>query len=114
MNTRWQKPVLIAFETPGDYTSIETTQAASWALIEDWPIEDGDALDKALLICAAVDAGKKAGGCAQGLHRRRNRGRSRHQGLTASGHLAGKCAMRRENVKTKGSKGKNRWKLPQT
>lgn len=60
MNTRWQKPVLIAFETPGDYTSIETTQAASWALIEDWPIEDGDALDKALLICAAVDAGKKS------------------------------------------------------
>ncbi|CUX43477.1 hypothetical protein AGR6A_Cc60491 [Agrobacterium sp. NCPPB 925] len=60
MNTRWQKPVLIAFETPGDYTSIETTQAASWALIEDWPIEDGDALDKALLVCAAVDAGKKS------------------------------------------------------
>ncbi|MCA2379085.1 DUF982 domain-containing protein [Agrobacterium sp. 22-211-1] len=59
MNTRWQKPVLIAFETPGEYTSIETTQAASWALIEDWPIEDGDALDKALLICAAVDAGRK-------------------------------------------------------
>ncbi|MGV2065425.1 DUF982 domain-containing protein [Agrobacterium sp. 22-226-1] len=59
MNTRWQKPVLIAFETPGDYTSIDTTQAASWALIEDWPIEDGDALDKVLLICAAVDAGRK-------------------------------------------------------
>lgn len=50
MNTRWQKPVLIAFETPGDYTSIETTQAASWALIEDWPVEDGEALDKALLV----------------------------------------------------------------
>jgi len=59
MNTRWQKPVLIAFETPGDYTSIETTQAASWAMIEDWPIEDGDALDAALLVCAAVDAGRK-------------------------------------------------------
>lgn len=84
MNTRWQKPVLIAFETPGDYTSIETTQAASWAMIEDWPIEDGDALDAALLVCAAVDAGRKAGGCAQGLHRRRNRGWPRHQGLTAS------------------------------
>jgi hypothetical protein len=60
MNTRWQKPVLIAFETPGDYTSIETTQAASWALIEDWPVEDGEALDKALLVCAAVDAGRKS------------------------------------------------------
>lgn len=83
MNTRWQKPVLIAFETPGDYTSIETTQAASWALIEDWPIEDGDALDKALLICAAVDAGRKARGRAQGLHRSRNRSGPRYQGLMA-------------------------------
>ncbi|MNF08858.1 hypothetical protein D3C80_2093810 [compost metagenome] len=28
-------------------------------MIEDWPIEDGDALDAALLVCAAVDAGRK-------------------------------------------------------
>lgn len=59
MNTPWKKPVLVAFEEPGVYTSIETTQAASWAMIEDWPEEDGDALDRALIICAAVDAGKK-------------------------------------------------------
>ena len=59
MNTLWSKPVLVAFEEPGVYVSIDTTQAASWAMIEDWPVEDGDALDQALLICAAVGAGKK-------------------------------------------------------
>lgn len=59
MNTPWKQPVLIAFEEPGVYTSIATTQAASWAMIEDWPEEDGEALDYALLVCAAVDTGKK-------------------------------------------------------
>ena len=59
MNTKWSKPVLVALEEPGNYTSIETTQAASWAMIEDWPVEEGDALDHALLVFAAVGAGKK-------------------------------------------------------
>ncbi|WP_296104260.1 DUF982 domain-containing protein [uncultured Agrobacterium sp.] len=59
MDTKWTKPVLVALEEPGNYTSIETTQAASWAMIEDWPTEDGAALDHALLVCAAVGAGKK-------------------------------------------------------
>ena len=59
MNTKWSKPVLVALEEPGNYTSIDTTQAASWAMIEDWPVEDGDALDHALLVFADVGAGKK-------------------------------------------------------
>lgn len=59
MHRKWSKPVLVALEEPGNYISIETTQAASWAMIEDWPVEDGDALDQALLVCAAVGAGKK-------------------------------------------------------
>lgn len=59
MDTKWTKPVLVALEEPGNYTSIETTQAASWAMIEDWPVEEGDALDHALLVFAAVGAGKK-------------------------------------------------------
>ncbi|WP_113265897.1 DUF982 domain-containing protein [Agrobacterium cavarae] len=59
MNTKWSKPVLVALEEPGNYTTIETTQAASWAMIEDWPVEEGDALDHALLVFAAVGAGKK-------------------------------------------------------
>lgn len=54
----WSKPVLIAIEEPGQYVTIDTTQAASWAMIEDWPTEDGPALDKALLICADVMKGK--------------------------------------------------------
>ncbi len=59
MQTPWKKPVLIALEEPGVYVSIESTQAASWALIEDWPEEDGEMLDRALLVFAAVGAGKK-------------------------------------------------------
>ncbi|WP_320201727.1 DUF982 domain-containing protein [Agrobacterium sp. rho-13.3] len=59
MQTPWTKPVLVALEEPGVYVSIESTQAASWALIEDWPLEDGEKLDHALLVFAAVGAGKK-------------------------------------------------------
>lgn len=59
MQTPWKKPVLVALEEPGVYVSIESTQAASWALIEDWPTEDGEKLDRALLVFAAVDAKKK-------------------------------------------------------
>lgn len=60
MTAQWKKPVLIAFEPDGEMVEIASTQAASWALIEDWPEEDGDALDKALLVFAAVDKGKKS------------------------------------------------------
>lgn len=59
MQTLWTKPVLVALEEPGVYVRIDSTRAASWALIEDWPEEDGEMLDKALLVFAAVDAGKK-------------------------------------------------------
>ena len=55
----WPKPVLLALEEPGNYVTIATTQAASWAMIEDWPTEDGPALDKALLVCADVIKGKR-------------------------------------------------------
>jgi len=55
----WPEPVLLALEEPGQYVTIATTQAASWAMIEDWPTEDGPALDRALLICADVVKGKR-------------------------------------------------------
>lgn len=59
MNTAWSKPVLVLIgETPSE-TRIDTTQGAAWAMIEDWPMEDGTALDRALAVCAAVDAGKQ-------------------------------------------------------
>jgi hypothetical protein len=56
----WPEPVLLALEEPGQYVTIATTQAASWAMIEDWPTEDGPALDRALLICADVINGKRS------------------------------------------------------
>ncbi|NKK73143.1 DUF982 domain-containing protein [Rhizobium leguminosarum bv. viciae] len=61
MQAPWSKPVLIALEEPGQYVTIDNTQAASWAMIEDWPTEDGPALDQALLICADVIKGKRTG-----------------------------------------------------
>ncbi|MBP2549644.1 hypothetical protein J2858_002567 [Neorhizobium galegae] len=58
MNTPWSKPVAILIGEPPEETLITTTQAAAWAMIEDWPVEDGPALDRALAVCAAVDARK--------------------------------------------------------
>jgi hypothetical protein len=55
----WNKGVTLALEGPDQFTTINTLEEASWALIEDWPLEDGDALDSALLIFEAVMKGKK-------------------------------------------------------
>jgi hypothetical protein len=59
MNTPWTKPVIVRIGEPPEETAIETTQGAAWAMIEDWPIEDGTLLDRALSVCAAVDSGKR-------------------------------------------------------
>lgn len=59
MEKPWTKPVTLALDGPEGFVTISTTQAASWALIEDWPTEDGDALDRALLVCADVKQGKR-------------------------------------------------------
>ena len=59
MDRAWKKPVTLALENQETFVTIGTTQAASWAMIEDWPTEDGVALDRALEICAAVLDGKK-------------------------------------------------------
>ncbi len=59
MNSPWTKPVIISIGEPPEESAVETTQGAAWAMIEDWPLEDGTALDRALAVCAAVDAGKK-------------------------------------------------------
>ncbi|HEY0124825.1 MAG TPA: DUF982 domain-containing protein [Rhizobium sp.] len=56
---KWSKAVTIALENPGEWVTIDTTQAASWALIEDWPLEEAPALDRALTVCADVIAGKR-------------------------------------------------------
>jgi hypothetical protein len=59
METPWKQPVILALDGPDSSVTINTTQAASWAMIEDWPEEDGPALDRALLICAEVKQGKR-------------------------------------------------------
>jgi hypothetical protein len=56
----WNKGVTLALEGPGQFRTIETVQEASWALIEDWPLEDGPELDKALVVFEAVLKGKKS------------------------------------------------------
>lgn len=60
MNGNWNKGVTLALEAPGKFTTIRTIQEASWALVEDWPTEEGDALDRALLVIEAVLKGKKS------------------------------------------------------
>jgi len=60
MNKPWKKPVTLALGEDGSDVTIDSTEAASWAMIEDWPTEEGPALDKALLVCMDVVAGKKS------------------------------------------------------
>jgi hypothetical protein len=59
MSLDWTKPVTLALEGPGQYTTIRNTSEASWALVEDWPIEDSPVLDRTLEIFAAVLEGKR-------------------------------------------------------
>ncbi|MCY1669220.1 DUF982 domain-containing protein [Rhizobium sp. SL86] len=60
MSKDWNKGVTLALEGPGQFRTIETVQEASWVLIEDWPLEDGTELDKALIVFEAVLKGKKS------------------------------------------------------
>ncbi|MBD9375567.1 DUF982 domain-containing protein [Rhizobium sp. ARZ01] len=59
MSNNWNKGVTLALEAPGKFTTISNTQEASWALIEDWPIDDGEELNRALLVIEAAIKGKK-------------------------------------------------------
>lgn len=65
MSTSWNKGVTLALEGPGQFTTIRNLQEASWALIEDWPIEDGEALDKALVVFEQAMNGKKSAEAAK-------------------------------------------------
>lgn len=60
MAENWEKPVTLALEGPEKYTTISNTTEASWAMIEDWPLEDSALLTRALDTCAAVIEGKQS------------------------------------------------------
>ncbi|KQS75229.1 hypothetical protein ASG25_20980 [Rhizobium sp. Leaf384] len=65
MSKDWNKAVSLALEGPGAFTTIRNNQEASWALIEDWPLEDGPALDAALLALEAAMKGKTSAEAAR-------------------------------------------------
>ena len=59
MTKTWSKPVILhGMGEEGEDVVVDSSLGASWALIEDWPLEDGPVLDKALAVCAAVSNGK--------------------------------------------------------
>ncbi|OCP24230.1 MULTISPECIES: DUF982 domain-containing protein [unclassified Ensifer] len=60
MAENWENPVTLALEGPEKYTIISNTTEASWAMIEDWPLEDSALLTRALDTCAAVIEGKQS------------------------------------------------------
>ena len=62
---KWNKGVTLSLDGPGQFRTISSLQEASWALIEDWPLEDGEELDKALLIFEAALKGKKSAEAAR-------------------------------------------------
>ncbi|TDK38965.1 DUF982 domain-containing protein [Rhizobium deserti] len=65
MSKSWNKGVTLALEGPAQFTTITTIQEASWALIEDWPIEEGEALDRALIVLEDAMKGKKSAEAAR-------------------------------------------------
>ncbi|OQP86092.1 hypothetical protein BTR14_11880 [Rhizobium rhizosphaerae] len=65
MSKDWNKPVSLALGEPGTVTTIRNIQEASWALIEDWPLEEGKALDSALQTLEAAMKGKASAEAAR-------------------------------------------------
>ncbi|KQS59408.1 hypothetical protein ASG39_19045 [Rhizobium sp. Leaf371] len=65
MSDDWNKGVTLALGEHGAFTTISNNQEASWALIEDWPLEDGEALDAALLTLEAAMNGKTSAEAAR-------------------------------------------------
>jgi hypothetical protein len=59
MTHSWKTPVVIAIGEPPTETTISTLQAAAWAMIEDWPLDEAPALDAALIACTGAMEGKR-------------------------------------------------------
>jgi ribosome-binding ATPase YchF (GTP1/OBG family) len=65
LSKSWNKGVTLALGGPEQFTTINTIQEASWALIEDWPTEEGEALDQALIVLEDAIKGKKSAEAAR-------------------------------------------------
>jgi hypothetical protein len=59
MQRIWGKPVTIALGEPREWVVIHNTHAATLALVEEWPQNEGPALKRACLVCASVLTGKR-------------------------------------------------------
>ena len=56
MRKTWSKPVILhGIGEEGEDVVVDCSLGASWALIEDWPEEEGEQLDKALLVEEAMN-----------------------------------------------------------
>ena len=59
MSKTWSKPVILhGIGEEGEDVVVDCSLGASWALIDDWPEEESEVLDKALLVLGAVAQGK--------------------------------------------------------
>ena len=59
MTKTWSKPVILhGIGEEGEDVVVDSSLGASWALIEDWPEEESEVLDKTLLVLGAVAQGK--------------------------------------------------------
>lgn len=56
---RWEEPVTFETSELGKYWTVTSTAEAARALMERWPVDTGEALEKARETCLAVLEGKK-------------------------------------------------------
>ncbi|WP_411033864.1 DUF982 domain-containing protein [Shinella sp. BYT-45] len=58
-NGRWEEPITFETQRLGQYRTIVGAAEAARALMEDWPVETGDALARAKETCLAVLEGRE-------------------------------------------------------
>ncbi|WP_411037526.1 DUF982 domain-containing protein [Shinella sp. BYT-45] len=58
-NGRWEEPITFETQRLGQYRTIASAAEAARALVEDWPVDTGEALAEARETCLAVLEGKK-------------------------------------------------------
>ncbi len=54
---KWSLPVFIKLGGQGQFTSIESALQAANCILDDWPFDEGEAMDNALEVCFAACKG---------------------------------------------------------